>query len=79
MAIPDDKYVKILFRFYSTVLEEWTVETMWAQIIDSDRGLYKIDNIPFYASITSGDIVFAEYDNDEKMLTYRETVEYSDN
>lgn len=40
---------------------------------------YEIDNIPFYASIASGDIVFAEYDDTEKMLTYKEIVEYSGN
>jgi hypothetical protein len=74
-----DNFVKILFRFYSDVLGEWTVETMWAETIDKDKGFYKIDNIPFYASIASDDIVFAEYDEDEKMLTYRETVEYSGN
>jgi hypothetical protein len=79
MAQQDDKFVKILFRFYSNVLDEWTVETMWAETVDKDKGLYKIDNIPFYAPIASDDIVFAEYDNTEKMLTYRETVEYSGN
>jgi len=72
--------VKILFRFYSDVLEEYTVETMWGDIIDIDKGLYKIDNIPFYAPlIASDDIVFAEYDEDEQMLTYRKTVEPSGN
>lgn len=75
----DDKFVKVLFRFHSNVLEKWTVETMWAETIDKEKGHYKIDNIPFYASIASGDIVFAEYDDTEEMLTYRETVEYSGN
>ena len=75
----DEKFVKILFRFYSNVLDEWTVETMWAKIVDDSKGLYKIANIPFYASIASDDIVFAEYDEAEKMLTYRETIEYSGN
>jgi hypothetical protein len=73
------EHVKILFRFYSNVLDQWTVETMWAEVVDAGRGLYKMDSIPFYASIASDDIVFAEYDEDEKMLTYRETVEYSGN
>lgn len=72
-------YVKILFRFYSDVLEEETMETMWAEIIDQEKGLYKIDNIPFYASIAADDIVFAEYDKNEEMLTYRETVDFSGN
>jgi hypothetical protein len=77
MTQPGNNFVKILFRFYSSVLEQWTVETMWAEIIDEGRGLYKIDNIPFFASISPGDIVFAEYDKTEQFLTYRETVEYS--
>ena len=79
MTQQDDNYVKILSRFYSNVLDEWTVETMWAEVVDKDKGLYKIDSIPFYASLASDDIVFAEYDDAEKILTYRETVEYSGN
>src|ERR1700740_3622255 len=76
----DDNYVKILFRFYSEVLEEETVETMWAEIIDAEKGLYKLDNIPFYGPpVASDDIIFAEYDNDEERLTYRRTVENSGN
>ncbi len=72
--------VKILFRFYSDILEEWTVETMWANIINEDKGLYKLDNIPFYAPyLASDDIVFAEYDAKEGMLTYRQIVENSGN
>ena len=72
--------VKILFRFYSDVLDEHTVETMWATVVDKNKGLYKIDNIPFYAPlIACDDIVFAEYDDDEQMLTYRKTIEYSGN
>lgn len=79
MTQQDDNFVKILSRFYSNVLDEWTVETMWAEVVDKGKGLYKIDSIPFYASIASDDIVFAEYDDAEKMLTYKETVEYSGN
>ena len=72
--------VKILFRYFSSVLEEWTVETMWAEVIDADKGLYKLDNIPFYGPlVASDDIVFAEYDIDEEMLTYRKTIENSGN
>ena len=70
---------KIKFRYFSDVLEEETVETMWAEIVDSENGLYKLSNIPFYASVACDDIVFAEYDEDEKRLTYRKTVEYSGN
>jgi hypothetical protein len=71
--------VKILFRFFNKVLDEWTVETLWADTIDSEKGLYKLDNIPFYAPAASDDIVYAEYDEAEEQLTYRETIEYSGN
>ncbi len=76
----DDNYAKILFRLYDEILDKWTVETMWAEIVNIEMGLYKLDNIPFYApSIASDDIVFAEYDEYEKMLTFRKTIEYSGN
>jgi hypothetical protein len=53
---------------------------MWAVIMDDAKGLYKLDSIPFYGPlVASDDIVFAEYDENEHMLTYRRTVEYSGN
>lgn len=75
-----DNRIKILFRYHSSVLDEWIVETMWAEIIDAEKGLYKIDSIPFYGPlVASDDIVFAEYDNEEERTTYRRTVEHSGN
>jgi len=80
MTQTQDNSVKILFRYYSSVLDEWAVETMWAEIIDAEKGLYKLDSIPFYGPlVASDDIIFAEYDNDEERLTYRRTVENSGN
>ena len=80
MAATSDKSVKVLFRYYSSVLDQWVVETMWAEAVDGENGLYKIDSIPFYGPlVASDDIVFAEYDNDEERLTYRRTVENSGN
>jgi len=79
MTQTKDTSVKILFRFFSKILDEWTVETMWADTVDADKGLYKLDSIPFYAPVASDDIVFAEYDETEERLTYRETVEHSGN
>jgi hypothetical protein len=50
---------------------EWTVETMWAGFFDADKGLYKPDSIPFYGPlVASDDIIFAEYAEDERRLTY---------
>ena len=80
MTETNDNSVKILFRYYSSVLDDWTVETMWADIVDADKGLYKLDSIPFYGPlVASDDIIFAEYDEDEESLTYRETIENSGN
>ncbi|WP_238379273.1 DUF4265 domain-containing protein [Cytophaga hutchinsonii] len=80
MLTQDNNYVKVLFRFHSNVLDEETVETMWATIVDKEKGFYKLDSIPFYAPyVASDDIVFAEFDDQEQMLTYRKTVGYSGN
>ncbi|ULQ57131.1 DUF4265 domain-containing protein [Flavihumibacter rivuli] len=79
MTQTNDTSVKIVFRFFSNVLDEWTVETMWANTVDAEKGHYKLDSIPFYAPVASDDIVFAEYDETEERLTYRETVEHSGN
>lgn len=71
---------KILVRYFSNVLDEIVVETLWAETIDAEKGLYKIDNIPFYGpKFSSDDIVFAEYDDDEERITFRKVVEYSGN
>jgi hypothetical protein len=70
--------VKILFNFHSDIFVEQMVETVWADKVDQEKGFYKIDNIPFYIPlVASEDIVFAEFDETEQMLTYRKTIEYS--
>ena len=76
----NDNYVKILFGYNSNVLDEYVVETMWAFVIDEQKGYYKIDNIPFYgAPIASDDIVLAQFSEEEQQLVYIETIEYSGN
>lgn len=71
-----ETHTKILFRYYSDLLEETVVETMWAEIIDLEKGLFKLDNIPFFGPlIATDDLFYAEYDEDEKRLVYRETIE----
>lgn len=80
MNVSDATYVKILFRYYSNVMEQVIVETMWATTVDKEKGWYRIDNIPFYGPlVASDDIVYAEFDEGEQMLTYRETVQESGN
>lgn len=42
-----ETHKKILFKYYSDYLDEVVSETMWAEIIDLEKGLFKLDNIPF--------------------------------
>ena len=75
-----ETHTKIVFRYYSDLLEDTIVETMWAEIIDLEKGYFKLDNIPFFGPlIATDDIFFAEYDEDEEFLTYRKTIETSGN
>jgi hypothetical protein len=75
-----ETHKKILFKYYSTYLEEIVSETMWAEIIDSEKGYYKLDNIPFFGPLIATDDIFrAEYDEDEKNLIHKETIENSGN
>ena len=76
----DDNFKKITFKYFSDVLEEETVETMWAEIIDTEKGIYKLDSIPFYGPlIASDDIFYAKYDEDEKSLIFKEIIKSSGN
>lgn len=76
----EEKQVEILFRSYSTILEQEVAETIWADVVDESLGYFKLYSIPLYTSfIASDDIVRAEWDEDEVMLTYRETIKPSGN
>lgn len=76
----DEEHVKVLFRYHSEVLEEEVVETMWAVPVDIRNGLYRLDTIPFYGPpIATDDIFFAENDDNEEMLTFREVRKHSGN
>lgn len=77
---PEQKHVKVLFRYFSNVLDEDVVETMWAIAIDEAEGLYKLDSIPFYGPLIAPDDEFlAEFDEGEGQLVYTETVNPSGN
>jgi hypothetical protein len=53
---------------------------MWAEIVDLEKGLFKLDNIPFFGPlIATDDLFYAEFDEDEKRLVYKETIENSGN
>lgn len=75
-----DNHKKISFKYYSDVLEEITTETMWAEIVDESKGIYKLDSIPFYGPlIATDDIFYAEYDSTEDNLLFKELIESSGN
>ena len=80
MNLEENNHKKITFKYYSNILEEEVVETMWCVIVDESKGIYKLDNIPFYGPlIASDDIFYAEFDEDEKRLVYKEVIESSGN
>lgn len=71
-----ETHIKVVFKYYSDLLEETVSETMWAEIIDLDKGHFKLDNIPFFGPlIATDDIFYAEFDEDEETLVYRKTIE----
>lgn len=80
MTDTSNEHEKIVFKYHSDVLDELTVETMWAQRIDPANGIYKLDSIPFYGPlIATDDEFFAEFDELEQRLTYRRTTKHSGN
>ncbi|WP_343694131.1 DUF4265 domain-containing protein [Flavobacterium sp.] len=75
-----ETHKKIVFKYYSDYLEETVTETMWAEIVDLEKGLFKLDNIPFFGPlIATDDLFYAEFDENEKRLVYKETIENSGN
>lgn len=75
-----ETHKKIVFKYYSTYLEEVVTETMWAEIIDLEKGYFKLDNIPFFGPLIATDDIFrAEYDENVKYFIHRETIENSGN
>ncbi|MEO6176580.1 MAG: DUF4265 domain-containing protein [Flavobacterium circumlabens] len=75
-----ESHKKVLFKYYSTYLEEVVSETMWAEIIDLEKGYFKLDNIPFFGPLIATDDIFrAEFDENEKVFLHKETIEHSGN
>lgn len=55
-------------------------EVALATVFDEQKGLYELDTLPFYASLLAyDDLVFAEFDEESKMLVYKKTIEHSSN
>ncbi|MFB9080448.1 DUF4265 domain-containing protein [Flavobacterium procerum] len=75
-----ETHKKILFKYYSDYLDEVVSETMWAEIIDLEKGLFKLDNIPFFGPlIATDDLFYAEYDEDEERYMHKKTIQNSGN
>ncbi|MDR2223092.1 MAG: DUF4265 domain-containing protein [Flavobacteriaceae bacterium] len=76
----EEQYQQILVRYHSDVLEKESVEMFWGIAIDKAKGLYQVDNIPYYGpEFSCDDIVFAEQDETENHLTYRYVAKPSGN
>ncbi len=73
--------VKVVFRFFSELFDKEMIETMWCLPLDAELGLYKLDNIPFYAPLLAADdVIFAEKDDSEGgMLAFKKVMEASGN
>ncbi|WP_426492103.1 DUF4265 domain-containing protein [Hymenobacter sp. 102] len=61
--------VKVVFHFFNTVLDEDYVESLWAEVVDQNQGLYRLDNVPFFVtSYSLGDIVLAEMEEGQLVV-----------
>lgn len=75
-----ETHKKILFKYYSDYLDEVVSETMWAEIIDLEKGLFKLDNIPFFGPlIATDDLFYAEFDETEEKFMHKKTIQNSGN
>jgi hypothetical protein len=76
----EDSFKKVVFNYYSNVLNREVKETMWALEVDPEKGYYKLDSIPFYGpSIATNDIFKATFDEAEGFLVYETTITTSEN
>lgn len=72
----EEKFEKVLLRLEED--EEAYVETPW--VIDLGDGLYRMENCPFYFyGVAAGDIISAEYSEEEGQLVFTRVVEKSGN
>jgi Domain of unknown function (DUF4265) len=80
MSDTHQNQVRISFHFFSELLGEETTERLWASVEKEEEGLYRIESTPFYAPlVATGDLVYANYENEEHVLVYQKTIEYSGN
>ena len=74
-----DPDAKVLFRVPSDdETDEANVETLWAWNLGDDR--YRLDNLPYFAySVSTDDIVYAPFDENEGFPIFRKVLEKSGN
>lgn len=62
-----EQYEQIAIQYHSEVLEKETEEILWGIVVDAEKNLFLIDNIPFYGpELSCEDIVHASYDEKAK-------------
>ncbi|WP_353101311.1 DUF4265 domain-containing protein [Myroides odoratus] len=62
-----EQYEQIAIQYHSEVLEKETEEILWGIVIDADKNLFQVDNIPFYGpELSCEDIIYTTYNEQEK-------------
>jgi hypothetical protein len=71
--------MRVRFEFYNDILDRHEVETMWADVVDEAKGLYKLDNIPFFVTGFASDDIVKAINVDDGLPKVTEVVEESGN
>ena len=75
-----DENVKIVFKFFSNVLDDGQLETMWAKTIDKTTGLYKLDKHSLSMLLLHLTMLYLQSMTRQKQqLIYRKTIHPSGN
>lgn len=75
-----EEFAQIKVTYHSEVLEKETQEIFWGIPIDKKKGLFKIDNIPFYGpDLSCEDIVYATPTETPNLYTFEHVYEYCGN
>lgn len=76
----EQPYKQIVIKYHSEVLEREAQEVLWAVELDSEKGLYQIDNIPYYGpALSCEDLIIATFNHELKQLEYQDVYKLSGN
>ncbi|MDR0228692.1 MAG: DUF4265 domain-containing protein [Flavobacteriaceae bacterium] len=76
----EEQYQQILVKYYSEVLEKESEEMFWGIAIDTAKGLYQVDNIPYYGpDFSCEDIIYANLNESTNQLVYQYVSQASGN